>query len=185
MAWNVVLWYVAVANAALRVAELARPHRRMPLAASWVNAMLYATELSQARKHFITRRARLTMRWQAVRVWEELSDTRWRTKLVVAFAVLFDTIATVLVCVLVQGQYEAIPCSVLPPMLAVNGSATLPGIDDSTSLEPPVMIPWTFPAIIATTGITGLIVHTYLLRRLHILCVVKVRIAGYDRRSRG
>jgi hypothetical protein len=133
------------------------------------------------------------VRRQAICIWEELSDARWRTKLVVAIAVFVDTAATLVVCAqvwIVQGQLIAIPSFALPPPPTVNSNTTLPGLGNST-LGPPaldrsqVTIQWTYPTIIATTGITGFIVHAYLLHRIYTLYVLRVHVAGCERRSHG
>jgi hypothetical protein len=125
------------------------------------------------------------VRRQAMRIWEELSDARWRTKLVVAIVVFVDTAATLVVCAqvwIVQGQHVAVPSLALPPPPTVNGNATLelPPFDRSQ-----VKIQWTYPTIIATTGITGFIVHTYLLHRIYNLYVLRVHVAGCERRLHG
>jgi hypothetical protein len=95
-------------------------------------------------------------------------------KLLLVFVVLIDTAAMVIVCAqiwIIQGSACVVLGKIDPN--SPNGVDSAPpvstepgGIDPAT-----VTIQWSYPTVIALTGVTALMVHIFLLRRLWLLCV--------------
>jgi hypothetical protein len=97
---------------------------------------------------------------QATRLWDALPDAKWRVRALAALVVLADTAGMLVACAqiwLVQGN----ACVALA--FAESG---LPGAAlDSATFK----LQWTYPVIIAMTGVSALVAHVVLLRRLWIL----------------
>jgi hypothetical protein len=110
---------------------------------------------------------------QAMSVWDRLTAERWPMKLLLVLVLLIDTAEVAVVCAqiwIIQGS----ACVVLGN-IGPNGP-------DGVDTGPPVFDPatitkelWTYPTIIALTGVTALMVHIFLLRRLWLLCVTGAR----------
>jgi hypothetical protein len=125
--------------------------------------MLWAVELQQVRHACMPPRRPPTSHLtpaQATRLWDALPDAKWRVRVLATLVVLADTAGMLVACAqiwLVQGN----ACVAL--------AFAESGLPDA-ALDPGVFkLQWTYPVIIAMTGVSALVAHAVLLRRLWIL----------------